>query len=154
MTILWAIFGHISNLHILLFIKYRNLIHDQILLITLSYSIASAIEGNIWMNWIMNQVLIKFGSLKIDISGDTMMCSDAIYHQPSYNKLNNFSWLYIDITTHPHISTNINFESTKIYHNLVYDAIHPNFTFNSTGHQIWQCYGKYLVIYQISIFYK
>ena len=34
------------------------------------------------------QVKKKFGSFKIDKGGDTMMCSDAIYHQTTRRMLN------------------------------------------------------------------
>ena len=36
------------------------------------------IEVNIWKDWIMKQVVTKFGILKIDDGGETVMCSDAI----------------------------------------------------------------------------
>ena len=38
------------------------------------------IEANIWKDWIMQQVVTKFGSLKIDSGGDTVMSSDAKYY--------------------------------------------------------------------------
>ena len=124
-------------------IYYDNdLIYDRMLLITLSYWIGNVIEINIWNHWIMKHVLIKFGSLKIDNGGDTMMCSDAIYYQTTYGKLNKFSWLYIVLRTHHCISTVINFETTKFYHNLVHDSIHPNITFNRISYLIWQCYEQ------------
>ena len=48
------------------------------------------IEANICKYWIMKQVETKFGSLKIDRGGDTMMSFDAIYYHTTYNKLNKF----------------------------------------------------------------
>ena len=39
------------------------------------------------MNWIMNQVAIKFGGLKIDNGGDTNWHSDATYYQTTYGKI-------------------------------------------------------------------
>ena len=36
----------------------------------------NAIKSNIWMDWIMNQVKIRVGSLKIDDDGDGVMGSD------------------------------------------------------------------------------
>ena len=35
------------------------------------------IEVNIWKDWIMKQVVTKFGNLKIDNGRNTVMCSDA-----------------------------------------------------------------------------
>ena len=56
--------------------KYKKLVYDRMMLITLSYQIETLIKVNIWKDWIMNQVVTKFGSLKIDNGGDTAMCSD------------------------------------------------------------------------------
>ena len=39
-----------------------------------------AIEVDIWKNWIMWQVVSKFGSLKIDDGGDTGISFDTIYY--------------------------------------------------------------------------
>ena len=69
----------------------RNWVYDRLLLTTLSFQIGNIIEVNIWKDWIMKQVVTKFGSLKIDNGGNTMMCSDAIYNQTTYSKLNKFS---------------------------------------------------------------
>ena len=44
-------------------------------IITVSYMIETVIEVNIWKDWIMKQVVIEFGSLKIDNGEDTVMCS-------------------------------------------------------------------------------
>ena len=95
---LWAIFGHISNLHILLFIKYRNLIYDQILLITLSYSVASTIKGDIWMNWIMNQVLIKFGSPKIGVQKLNAVRSPGGHGQVTVSNIFNAFFVWWPLT--------------------------------------------------------
>ena len=38
------------------------------------------IVDKVWTYWIMRQVMTKFGSLKVDNGGDTMMSSDAIYY--------------------------------------------------------------------------
>ena len=58
----------------------------------------------------MRHVLIKFGSLKIDIRGDAMMCADAIYHQ-----------------THHRTSTNVNddnvMSNVRSYFKFTYIAI-------------------------------
>ena len=56
--------------------KYKNLVCDCMMVITLSYQIAKLIEVNIWKDWTMWQVVTRFGSLKIDNGGDTMMGSD------------------------------------------------------------------------------
>ena len=48
------------------------------------------IEIDIRNNWIIELVLIEFGSLKNDNGGDEMMCSDAIYDQTTYGKMNKF----------------------------------------------------------------
>ena len=40
----------------------------------------NTIEVDIWECWIMNQITAKFGRLKIDNGGATMMSSDAIYY--------------------------------------------------------------------------
>ena len=77
------------------------------------------------------------------------MCSDAIYYQTTYSKENKFSSLYIIIRTHQCISTAINFETTKLYHNLVHDSIYSDITFKRISHPIWQSYEQPPVIYQI-----
>ena len=52
------------------------------MVITLSYQKEKEIEGNIGMEGIMNYIIIKFGSLKRNNSGDMMMCSnDVLYHK-------------------------------------------------------------------------
>ena len=47
------------------------------MLVTLLYSIEHVIEVNIWNDWNMKQVVTKFGSVKINNGGDTMMSSDT-----------------------------------------------------------------------------
>ena len=42
------------------------------------------IEINIWKCWIRKQFMTKFGRLKIDNGGDTMINSDAIYHSNDF----------------------------------------------------------------------
>ena len=37
------------------------------------------IEINIWKDWILNHVVIKFGWMKVDIGGDMMMSSHVIW---------------------------------------------------------------------------
>ena len=56
--------------------KYRNLVYDPGMVITLSYQIENVIKVDIWMVWIMKQVMTKFGSLQIDNGGDIVMCTD------------------------------------------------------------------------------
>ena len=48
------------------------------------------IEVNIWENWIIKQVGIKFDSLKIDNSRDAGMSSDATYHPPTLKKIDHY----------------------------------------------------------------
>ena len=45
----------------------------------------------------MNQVVTKFGSLKIDNGGDLMMSSDAIPYDTTYSKLMKMLSLYLVI---------------------------------------------------------
>ena len=78
----------------------------------------------------MKQVMTKFGSLKVDNGGGTVMSSDAIYYHTTYSKLMKLSLLYIVIRTHHCISTIINFETTKFCHDLLHDLIPPNINFN------------------------
>ena len=57
------------------------------------------IEDNIWEYWITKQITTHFGRLKIDIGGDTMMSSDAIYYcgtfvQCFYRQVQFFALLY------------------------------------------------------------
>ena len=65
---------------------YVNLISDRKMVITSSYYIENMIEVNIWICCIMRQFMTKFGSLKFNNSGDTMINSDAIYYS------DNFDW--------------------------------------------------------------
>ena len=60
------------------------------LLIILSYQIGNVIEMSTWKNWIMKHLLIKFGYLKVNNSGDAMMRSDAIYYLTTCSKLSKF----------------------------------------------------------------
>ena len=119
----------------------------------LSSWLRNLIEGDVWMIWIINQIIIKIGSLKIDDGGATMMCSDAIYNQTTYSKLNNFLWLYC-VRTHHCFSTVINFKATKFQHSLVYDSIYPNVTFYRIHHVIWHCYNHQTVTCQIFILHN
>ena len=68
-------------------ITCKNLIPDRKLVIAESYQIENMIDVNSWKCWIMKQVMTKFGSLKIDNGGDTMMSSDAIYYSDAFRQL-------------------------------------------------------------------
>ena len=103
-------------------------------------------------DWIMKQIVTKFGSLKIDKGGDTVMSSDAIYYHTIYSKLMKLSSLYIVIRTHHSISIVINFETTKFCYNLAHDPIHSNINFNHIAYRVWLCYDHHTVIYQIDYF--
>ena len=63
---------------VLLIMKYRNLVSDSMMVITLSYLMGNAIKINIQMDSIMNQVVMKFRSLKSDDGGGIMISSDAM----------------------------------------------------------------------------
>ena len=57
------------------------------------------IEDNIWEYWIMKQITTKFGRLKMDNGGDTMMSSNAIHYcdifvQYLYRQVQFFVLLY------------------------------------------------------------
>ena len=60
----------------MLVIGYGKVVPDHMMVITSSYQIGKAIEGNIQLAWIMNQVILKFGGLKRNNGGDIMICSD------------------------------------------------------------------------------
>ena len=71
-------------------------------------------KDDIGIDWIMNQVIMKFGSFKIENGRDTMMGSEAMYNQSTHGKLNKFLWLHMpseSITVFP------------LYYNLVHDSI-------------------------------
>ena len=121
------------------------------MVITLSHWIGNVIEVNIWKEQIMKYVVLKFGCLKIDIGGDIVMCSEAIYHQTTYNTLARLLSLYILIGTHHFISTNINFEITKFYHNVADDLIHLKIAFNQISYLLYQSYDHHPVMYPIYI---
>ena len=55
------------------------------MVITASYWIENMIQVNIWSYWIMKQVMMKFGSLKMTDSGDEMI-SDAIYYSANFGR--------------------------------------------------------------------
>ena len=44
------------------------------------------IKDDVSKGWIMKQVMTKFGSLKIDNGGDTMICSDTIYYSANFGR--------------------------------------------------------------------
>ena len=80
----------------------------------------NVIEVNIWMDWILQQVMTKFGWLKIDNGADTVMCSDEIV----CCKIIFYFW------AHYYIATAIKFEITKFGHNLQHDPSLLNINFN------------------------
>ena len=95
------------------------------------------IEANIWKYWIMKQIVTKFGSLKIDNDGDTMMSSDA----NCYCK--NFRQVHLLLTTVDHsfgqLSYRFLYSQNKLYHegckysqcrNLFHGFILPNINEN------------------------
>ena len=84
----------------------------------------------------MGQVVLKFGSLKIDNGGDTGLSFDAIYHHTRCKKLTRLSSLYIVIRKHRCISTVINFETTKFGHKLLDDPNLTNIYFNCVSYLI------------------
>ena len=95
MTMLWAAFGYTSNLYVMLFMKFRNLICDRMMDIILACWMKNANKNNIWADWIMNKIVIKFSGLKIKNGGNTMMHCDATYYQTTHCRLNKFSWWWM-----------------------------------------------------------
>ena len=93
-------------------------------------------EVNIWKYRIMEQVVTKFVSLKIDNCGDAIMSSKAIdYHAPC-SKFMKLSSLYIVVEMHLCISTVINFQTTTFCDILLHDQIpqYVNPCFYQTAH--------------------
>ena len=98
------------------------------------------IKVNIWKYQILEQVVTKFVSLKIDNCGDTIMNSDAIYYHAPYSKFMKLSSLYIVSKIHHCISTVINFQTTKFCDNLLHDQIPQYIYFNHFSYQTAQWY--------------
>ena len=67
--------------------KYPILVSDRLMVITLSFQIGDGLKGNIQRDWILKQVVTKFGCLNIDSGGDTAMCSEAKYIHKTNDKL-------------------------------------------------------------------
>ena len=59
--------------------KYPNLVSDRMMVITSSFQIGDGLKDNIQRDWILTQVVTKFGCFNIDSGGDTAMIFDAKY---------------------------------------------------------------------------
>ena len=53
--------------------KCPNLASDRMMVITLSFWIGDVVEVNIQREWIVKQIVTKFGCLKIDNGGDAVI---------------------------------------------------------------------------------
>ena len=50
-------------------------VYDRMMVKRLCYAVGNMIEINIWKSWILKHVVIEFGWIKMDISGDISMSS-------------------------------------------------------------------------------
>ena len=118
-------------------LQYRNTDIGEIMVIPLSCLIEKRNEVEILTDFIMKQIVIKFGCLKIDNFGDTMMYFNDIIQWWQFHEFSVACMMIDCIRTHDYLSTVINFDANKFCHNVLHDPMFPNINFNHFFHLIW-----------------
>ena len=103
-----------------LIIHLEILIWEGTKLMTLSYEVRNMIEADIWRDWIMKRVVPKFKLILVEMHWCVLMW---MHDDDTFI---NLLHLRCCIRAHNCDCTAINFKTTKIWHNLLYNPCFLN----------------------------
>ena len=139
-----------------------NLTSNLNLVTTSPYSTENRIKVDICKCWTMKQVTKKFGSLKIDIGGDTTMGSNAVFYCNNFERhiYHRVQWIFT-LDSHPTVfctdKTNSKASEQCIFQVSQPVLLEPSFQiriFIHVSQLLWQCLDDLCIELNVWYFFR